>query len=128
MFPYDAEEVMKYYITIMLKKPNRVPVRQFFVHFEQLNSYLESLPCLYDSPKANLVSKWVVPLDDADLMMHLLQMCPANCQRQYDLMENSTLVSTRALLLVLENIVTNVDSMISPLAKKRQKGLTLRGK
>lgn len=30
-------------------------------------------------------------LRDADLMTHLLQMCPLKLQRQYELMENSTL-------------------------------------
>ena len=56
-----------------------------FLHIEQLNSYLENLPCLYDSPKANWATKWVVPLDDDDLMKYLLQMCHAKWQRQYDL-------------------------------------------
>ena len=62
MFHHDAGEVVKYYVTNMLKKPNRVSVRQFFVHVKQLNSYLKNLPCLYDSPKSNLATKWVAPL------------------------------------------------------------------
>ena len=36
-------------------------------------------------------------------------MCPARMQTQYDLTENTTPVSTRALLLVLENIKNNAD-------------------
>ena len=76
MFYHDTGEVVKYYITNMLKEPNRVPVRQFFVHVKQLNSNLDNLPCLYDSEKANLATKQVVSLDDADLITHLLQMCP----------------------------------------------------
>ncbi len=71
---------------------------------EQLNSYLKNLPGLFQSPKANSATKPVTPLEDADLATNLLQMCPVKWQRQYDLMENSTLVSTRALLMVLENI------------------------
>jgi hypothetical protein len=36
-------------------------------------------------------------------------MCPAKWQTQYDLMENTTPISTRALLLVLENIKNNME-------------------
>ena len=128
MFCHNTEEAVKYYITNMLKKPNRVPARQFFVCVEQLNSYLENLPHLHDSPKANSATKWVVPLNDADLVTHLLQMCPTKWQRQYDLMENFTPVSTRALLLVLENIKSNVELDDKPPSKDKAKGLTLRGK
>ena len=104
MFRFDANEALKYYITNTLKKPNRVSIRQFFVRVEQLNSYLERLPCLFYSPKANSTTKEILPLDDADLATHLLLMCPARWQAQYNLSENTTLVSTRALLLMLENI------------------------
>ena len=98
LFHHDMAEAMKYYITSMLKKPNRVTVRQVFVCMEQLNSYLKNLPYLYNSPKANSITKWVLPLDDSNIMTHMLQLCPAKWQRQYYHMENSTLVNTRALL------------------------------
>ena len=104
MFCFDRGKALKYYVMNTLKKPNRVSILQFFVQVEQLNSYLETLPCLYYSPKANQTTNEVLPLDDADLATHLLCMCPARWQTQYDLTENTTLVSTRTLLLVLENI------------------------
>jgi hypothetical protein len=47
VFRHDAGEALKYYITNRLRKPNRIPIRQFLVQVEQLNSYLETLPCLY---------------------------------------------------------------------------------
>ena len=53
VFRPDAAEAVKFYITNTLKKPNRVPIRQFFVRVEQLNSYLENLPSLFQSLKAN---------------------------------------------------------------------------
>eukprot|EP00804_Cyclotella_cryptica_P011365 CCRYP_016035-RA/>CCRYP_016035-RA protein AED:0.37 eAED:0.38 QI:0/-1/0/1/-1/1/1/0/139 len=109
VFHHDAGKTLKYYITNALKKPNRVSIRQFFVRVEQLNSYLETLPCLYYSPKANQATEKVLPLDDADLATHLLRMCPAKWQTQYDLTENTTPVSTRALLLVLESIENNAE-------------------
>ena len=122
VFRHDAGETLKYYITNTLKKPNRVPIRQFFVRVEQLNSYLETLPCLYYSPKANQATKQVLPLDDADLAAHLLRMCPAKWQTQYDLTENTTPVSTRALLLVLENIENNAELDAKPTSAHKAKG------
>eukprot|EP00804_Cyclotella_cryptica_P008289 CCRYP_016489-RA/>CCRYP_016489-RA protein AED:0.39 eAED:1.00 QI:0/0/0/1/1/1/2/0/392 len=100
----------------------RVSIRQFFVRVEQLNSYLETLPCLYYSPKANQATKKVLPLDDADLATHLLRMCPAKWQTQYDLTENTTPVSTRALLLVLENIENNAELNNKPASTTKAKG------
>ena len=57
LFHLDAAEAVKFYITNTLKKTNRVPIRQFFVRVEQLNSYLENLPSLFLSPKANSATK-----------------------------------------------------------------------
>ena len=95
----------------MLKKPNRVSICQFFVQVEQLNRYLKMLPCLFYSPKAHHITKKILPLDDANLATHLLCICPIKWQTQYNLTENTTPVSTLALLLVIENIkiITEVD-------------------
>jgi hypothetical protein len=122
VFRHDAGEALKYYITNTLKKPNRVSIRQFFVRVEQLNSYIETLPCLFSSPKANQATKKVLPLDDADLATHLLRMCPAKWQTRYNLTENSTPVSTRALLLVLENIENNMELDAKPSSTTKAKG------
>ncbi len=72
VFCPNAAVAVKFYITNTLKKPNRVPNRQFFVRVEQLNSYPKNLPSLFQSPKANLATKPVMPLKDADLTIHLL--------------------------------------------------------
>ena len=77
---------------------------------------------MFQSPKANSATKPVVPLKDACLPTHLLQMCPVKGQQQYDLMENSTLVSTRALLMVMENIESNVELDDKPPSKDKAKG------
>lgn len=119
---HDAAEAVKYYITNILEKPNRVPDQQIFVHVEQLNNYLEPLPCLYNSPNLNFATKPVVPLNDANLAIHLLQMCLVNWQRQQNLMEISTLISTRALLLVLKNIKSNVKLDDKPPNKDKTVG------
>jgi hypothetical protein len=118
----DAGETLKYYITNRLKKRNRFSIRQFFVRVERLNSYLETLPCLYYSPSANQATKKVLPLDDADLATHLLRMCPAKWQTRYDLMENTTPVSTRSLLLVLEKVENNAELETKPSGTNKTKG------
>ena len=63
-----------------------------------------------------------MPIKDADLTTHLLQMCPFKWQRQYDLMKNSTLVHATALLLVLENIESNVELNDKPHSIDKAKG------
>ena len=100
MFCFDAGEALMHYIMNMLTKPNQVLISHFFVCVEQLNSYLEMLSCLYFSQKANQATKEVLPLDDMVLVTHLLHMCPARWQTQYDLTKNITKVSTGALLLI----------------------------
>jgi hypothetical protein len=69
----------------------------------------------------NQATKQVLPLDNADLMMHLLHMCPAKWQTQYDLMEETTLVNTWALLLIFEKIenISEVETMPSSMTKPK---------
>jgi hypothetical protein len=77
---------------------------------------------LYYSPSANQVTKKVLPLDDADLAMHLLHMCPAKWQTQYDLTEKKTPVNIRALLLILEKIENNAEVETNPPGTIKTKG------
>jgi hypothetical protein len=83
VFRHDAGELVKYYITNVLKKPNQVPVRQFIKRVEQLNSYLKMLLCLHYSPKANSAMKPVKPLDNSDLANQILHIFPIKLQCQY---------------------------------------------
>ena len=64
---------------------------------------------MYYSPKANQAIKEVFPLDDMDLVTHFLCMCLTRWQTQCNLTKNTTPVSTRALLLELENIKNDVN-------------------
>jgi hypothetical protein len=50
-FKSDDAEMQQRYISTGLKKPSKVPVRQFFLRAERLNGYLATLPCLYFSPQ-----------------------------------------------------------------------------
>ena len=122
MLRHDTGKTLKYYITNALRKPNRVPIHQFLVRVEQLNSYLETLPCLYYSPSANQANKKVLPLDNANLATHLLGMCPAKWQMQYDLREKKSIVSTRGLLLVVKRIKKNTELEAKPPSMIKSKG------
>ena len=73
VFPNSAAEQERYYITNVLKKPQRVSIHQFVQRVEQLNSYILQLPCWYysTSVKQNMVPM-NVPFAKADLSSHLL--------------------------------------------------------
>jgi hypothetical protein len=45
VFPNNAVEQEKYYLSNMLKKHQRVGIRQFIQRVEQLNAYVAQLPC-----------------------------------------------------------------------------------
>jgi hypothetical protein len=45
VFPKNAAEQEKYYLSNVLKKPQSVGIRQFVQRLEQLNAYIAQLPC-----------------------------------------------------------------------------------
>jgi hypothetical protein len=49
-FPIIAAEQEKYYISNVLKKPQRINVHQFVCCVEQLNAYIAQMPCFYTAP------------------------------------------------------------------------------
>ncbi len=88
VFPNNAAEPKKYYVSNVLKNHQRVGLRQFVQCVEPLNAYIAQLSCWYYSlsyvagmtPANVLFSK-------ADLASHLLRMCPHQLQDQYNLQE-----------------------------------------
>jgi hypothetical protein len=104
VFREDAAEQQKFYISNILKKPQRVMVHMFFTRVEQLNSFVSQLPCLYNSPHATPSTKPVIPFDEAELANLLLRMCPDSWQNQYNLNQDTIPQDLRRLLIVLENI------------------------
>jgi hypothetical protein len=76
-FPINAAEQEKYYISNVLKKPQRVNVCQFVRRVEQLNAYIAQMPCFYYSPNANASTKpEIIPFMEAELGSHVLRICP----------------------------------------------------
>jgi hypothetical protein len=105
-FPINAAEQEKYYITNVLKKPQRISIRQFVCRVEQLNAYIAQMPCFYYSPNANASTKPKnAPFTEAELGAHVLRMCPLAWQDQYNLKEKGmTPLDMRMLLTLLEAI------------------------
>eukprot|EP00804_Cyclotella_cryptica_P004831 CCRYP_004920-RA/>CCRYP_004920-RA protein AED:0.84 eAED:1.00 QI:0/0/0/0.5/1/1/2/0/367 len=104
VFRTDAAEQERFYISNGLKKPNRLPIRDFVQRIQRLNGYVELLPCLFYSSKAAKSTKVCGPVDDADLASHILRMVPRNWQDQYELSGALVPQSVRELLEVLERI------------------------
>jgi hypothetical protein len=105
-FPINASKKEKYYITNVLKKPQRINVHQFVRCVEQLNAYIAQMPCFYYSPHANAGTKPKnVPFTEAGLGAHVLCMCPLMWQDQYNLNKKGmTPMDMRLLLTLLEAI------------------------
>jgi hypothetical protein len=71
----------KYYITNVLKKPQRINVCQFVHQVEQLNAYIAQMPCFYYSPNTNASTKLEnVLFMEAELGSPVLHMCPIQWQ------------------------------------------------
>jgi hypothetical protein len=94
------------HITNVLKKPQRINVRQFVRRVEQLNAYIAQMPCFYYNPHANTSTKPEnLPFTEAELGAHVLHMCPLMWQDQYNLNKKSmTPMDMRLLLMSLEAI------------------------
>jgi hypothetical protein len=105
-FPINAAEQEKYNIWNVLKKPQRINVRQFVHHVEQLNAYIAQMPCFYYSPNANASTKPKnVPFMEAQLGAYVLCMCPIQWQDQYNMNEKGMMpMDMRLLLTLLEAI------------------------
>ncbi len=77
VFPNNAAEQEKYYLSNVLKKPQSVGIHQFVQRVEQLKAYIAQLPCWYYSPSYNPgMTPANVPFSRrADLASHVLWMC-----------------------------------------------------
>jgi hypothetical protein len=106
VFPNNAEEQEKYYLSNVLEKPQRVGVRKFVQRVEQLNTYIVQLPCWYYSP--SYVTGMIpanISFTKADLASHVLRMCPHQWQDQYNLQEKDmTPMDMHTLLASFEAI------------------------
>jgi hypothetical protein len=104
-FPINVAEQEKRYITNVLKKPQRINVRQFVWRVEQLNAYIAQMPCFYYSPHANASTKPEnIPFEEAELGAHVLRMCPLTWQDQYQYNSNEKGMMPMDMCLLLTSL------------------------
>jgi hypothetical protein len=108
-FPINVAEQEKYYISNVLKKPQRVNVHQFVRQVEQLYAYIALMPCFYYSPHTNAITKPEnVLFTEAELGAHVLCMCPLPWQDQYNMNKKGMMPMDMRLLLTLLEAIERV--------------------
>jgi hypothetical protein len=129
MFPNNAAEQKKYYLSNVLKRPQRVGVRQFVQCVEQLNAYIAQVPCWSYSPSYNVGRTSAnVPFTKADLASHVLWMCLHQWQDQFNLQEKGMtpmdMRSLQASLRAIEHVCTPEKAHAQSGKKASQKSKT----
>ncbi len=105
IFPVDATEKQRYYMTQMVKKPQRATVRQYMARMGILNDYLAHLPMVFISTMAvEGTEKGNVPFDEADLTGIVLNSVPVSWMNQHNMTHRTLPNGTRTLLKDLESI------------------------
>ena len=75
VFAHDAGEQQKYYISHYIRKPWKIPIKNFADQLEKLNSYIPILPGVIDCPQgANM--KQAEGLDEPELSQLLNDLYP----------------------------------------------------
>jgi hypothetical protein len=97
-------------MTQMVKKPQRVMVRQYMARMGILNDYHAHLPTVFNSSMAiEGTKKGNVSFDEADLVGIVLTTVPVSWLNQYNMTHQTLLSGTRALLQDLESIERVMD-------------------
>jgi hypothetical protein len=117
VFPNNAAEQEKYYLSNVFKKPQQVGIRQFVQRLEQLNAYIAQLPFWYYSLSHNASMPPVyVPFIEADLASQVLWMSPHQWQDQYNLQEKGMtpmdMQTLLASLKAIEDICTHKEAHV----------------
>jgi len=105
VLPADAAEKQRFYVQQVVRKPQRVTIRQHMSRMGVLNDYIAHLPSIYYSSKAVASTvKGNVIFGDGELASIILTSTPQTWQNQYNLTHSTVPESPRALLPDLENI------------------------
>ncbi len=110
-FPINAAEQETYYVTNVLKKPQRINVHQFVRCVEQLNTLIAQMPCFYYSPHANASTKPKnILFMEAELGAHVLRMCPLQWQDQYNVNSKGMTPMDMRSLLTLSEVIKRIST------------------
>jgi hypothetical protein len=105
IFPVHAAEKQCFYMMQMVKKLQRVTVRQYMTHMGILNNYLTFLPMVFNSSLAiEGTKKGNVPFNDTDLAGIFLNSVPVSWMNQHNMTHLTLPKTTRTLLQDLESI------------------------
>jgi hypothetical protein len=122
IFPADPAEKQPYYMQQMIKKPQRVTVRQFMSRMGALNDYLAYLPTVFDSLMAvECTKKMNVLFDDAYQAGIVLNLVPSSWVDQCNMTHSMLPKNPRALLNNLEAIKQVMDEKHSASLKAKAK-------
>jgi hypothetical protein len=110
IFPVDAAEKQRYYMTQMVKKPQRATLCRYMAHMGILNDYLAHLPTVFNSPMAvEGTKKGNMPFNEVDLAGISLNSVPVSWMNQYTMTHTTLPGGTRTLLQDLESIERVMD-------------------
>jgi hypothetical protein len=105
VLPADAAEKQRFYVQQVVRKPQRVTIRQYMSRMGVLNDYIAHLPSIFYSSKAVASTvKGNVIFGDGELSSIILASTPQTWQNQYNLTHSTVPESPRTLLPDLENI------------------------
>jgi len=105
VLPADAAEKQRFYMQQVMRKPQRVTIRQYMSRMGVLNDYIAHLPLIFYSSKAVASTvKGTVIFGDGELASIILTSMPQMWQNQYNLTHSTVPESPRALLPDMENI------------------------
>ena len=105
VLPVDATEKQRFYIQQVVRKPQRVPVRQYMSRMGVLNDYIAHLPLIfYSSMAVASMVRGNVSFGNGDLASIILALTPHAWQNQHNLKHSTVPESPRVLLLDLEAI------------------------
>jgi hypothetical protein len=104
VLPADTAEKQQFYVQQVVRKPQRVTIRQYMSRMGVLNDYIAHLPLIYYSSKAVASTvKGNVIFGNGELVSIILASTPQKWQNQYNLTHSTVPELPRALLPDLEN-------------------------
>jgi len=105
VLPADAAEKQHFYVQQVVRKPQRVTIRQYMSRMGILNDYIAHLPSIFYSSKAVASTvKGNVIFGDGELTSIILASTPQMWQNQHNFTHSTVPESPRTLLPDLENI------------------------
>jgi len=97
--PADAAEKQHFYVQQVVRKPQRITIRQYMLRMGVLNDYIAHLPSIFYSSKAVASTvKGNVIFGDSELTSIILASTPQTWQNQYNLTHSTVPESPRTLL------------------------------